>query len=43
MKRKMDLLAAALAGQSDGLQTEAEAIPEGDNKCPQDAPTLGRK
>jgi hypothetical protein len=24
------------------VQAEAEAIPEGDGKCPQDTPTLGR-
>jgi hypothetical protein len=46
MKRKVDLLAAALAGQSGGpsrlIQAEAEAIPKDDDKCPQDTPALER-
>jgi hypothetical protein len=40
----VDLLAAALAGQSDGSwqanQAEAEAIPENNDKCPQDATAI---
>jgi hypothetical protein len=45
MKRKVDLLAAALAGQScpgELIQAEAETISEDNDKCPQDTPTLGR-
>jgi hypothetical protein len=40
MKRKMDLLEATLARQTDEplIQEGAEAIPKGGNKCFQDAP-----
>jgi hypothetical protein len=46
MKRKVDLLAAALADSQMGpgqlIQAETEAIPEDYDKCPQDAPAWAK-